>query len=90
VRKVRAIIKIPAEFFELDKPIAVTPDDVADAFVQANAGLSRASIAVICDSKRLSEVRICVNRDFSFHGCPEVTRRACKRDSIAMPAERGG
>jgi ribonuclease T2 len=90
VRKARAVINIPAAFIELDKPTVVKPDDVADAFVKANAGLSRADVAVACDRKRLSEVRVCLNKDFSFHDCPEVTRRACKRDSIAMPAVRGG
>jgi ribonuclease T2 len=38
----------------------------------------------------LSEVRVCLNKDFSFHNCAQLTRRACKRDSIAMPAMRGG
>lgn len=89
VRKARAAIKIPAEFIELDKPVTVKPGDVAEAFVKANAGLPLEAIAVACDSKRLSEVRICLNKDFSFHPCAEVTRRACKRDSIAMPAMRG-
>jgi ribonuclease T2 len=89
VRKARAVVKIPAEFIELDKPTAVKPDDVAEAFVKANAGLSRAGLAVACDSKRLSEVRVCLNKDFSFRDCTEVARRACKRDSIAMPAVRG-
>ena len=90
VRKARAVIKVPEEFIELDKPIAVKPDDVADVFVKANAGMSRADIAVACDSKRLSEVRVCLNRDFTFHDCPDVAHRACKRESIAMPAMRGG
>ena len=90
VRKARAAIKIPVEFADLDKPITVKPDGVAEAFVQANAGLARTDIAVACDSKRLSEVRVCLNKDFSFRECPEVTRRACKRDSVALPALRGG
>ena len=89
VRKARAVVKIPEEFIALDKPVAVKPGDVVDAFIKANDGLSHADIAVTCDSKRLSEVRICMNKDFSFHDCPEVTRRACKRDSVAMPATRG-
>jgi ribonuclease T2 len=89
VRKARAVVKIPLEFTELDKPITVKPDDVAEAFVKANAGLSRADFAVACDSKRLSEVRVCLNKDFSFRACGDVARRACKRDSIAMPAVRG-
>src|SRR5664279_1165603 len=90
VRKARAVVKIPADFLELDKPILVTPDEVAQAFVKANAGLSRGSIAIDCDSKRLNEVRVCLGKDFSFHECTEVTRRTCKRDKIAMPAVRGG
>jgi ribonuclease T2 len=90
VRKARAVVKIPVDFLALDKPAVVTPDQVADAFVKVNAGLSRASMAIACDDKRLREVRVCLSKDFSFHDCPEVARRACKRDTIAMPAMRGG
>jgi ribonuclease T2 len=90
IRKARAAVKIPPDFVALDKPIMVTPGDVVEAFVKANPGLSRADLAVACDRKRLSEVRVCLNKDFSFRECVEVTRRACKRDAIAMPAMRGG
>jgi ribonuclease T2 len=90
VRKARAVVKIPADYLALDKPITVTPDEVAEAFVKANPGLSRANLAVACDSKRLNEVRICLGKDFAFRDCVEVTRRACRRDRIAMPAMRGG
>jgi ribonuclease T2 len=90
VRKARAVVKIPPDYLALDKPITVTPDDVAEAFVKVNPGLSRASVAVACDSKRLNEVRICLGKDFSFRDCAEVTRRSCRRDRIAMPAVRGG
>jgi ribonuclease T2 len=65
VRKARAAVKIPGDFIELDQPIAVKPGDVAEAFVKANPGLSRAGLAVACDDKRLSEVRVCLNKDFS-------------------------
>ena len=90
VRKARAVVKIPAEFIELDKPITVKPDDVAEAFVKANAGLSRTAFAVACDSRRLSEFRVCLNKDFSFREFAEVARRACKRKIVVMPAVRGG
>lgn len=90
VRKARAVVKVPGEYLELDRPIAVSPDEVAEAFVKANPGMSRASIAVACDSKRLNEVRVCIAKDFSFRDCAEITRRACRRDKIAMPAVRGG
>ena len=90
VRKERAVVKIPPDYLALDKPTTVTPDEVAEAFVKINPGLSRASVAVACDSKRLNEVRICLGKDFSFRDCAEVTRRACRRDRITMPAMRGG
>ena len=90
VRKARAVVKIPDEFVELDKPVTVKPDEVAAAFLKANAGMSPGAVAVACDSKRLSELRVCLNKDFSFRDCVEVTRRACKRENVAVPAMRGG
>jgi ribonuclease T2 len=90
LRKARAAVKIPADYAELDKPVMVTPRQVADAFLKANPGLSRGNFAIACDKKRLTEIRICMSRDFSFRDCPEVTRRACRLDKMAMPAVRGG
>ena len=51
VRKARAVVKIPSEYLDLDRPITVTPGEVAEAFVKANPGLSRAAMAVSCDRK---------------------------------------
>jgi ribonuclease T2 len=89
VRKARAVVKIPPNYLELDKPTMVTPDEVAEAFVKANTGLSRAAFAITCDRKRIEEVWVCLGKDLSFHNCPEVARRACRRDKVAMPAVRG-
>jgi ribonuclease T2 len=89
VRKARAVVKIPAEYLDLEKPITVSPADVEEAFVKANPGMSRTALTVACDSKRLSEVRVCLTTTFSFRDCPETTQRACRRDKIAMPAVRG-
>jgi ribonuclease T2 len=90
VRKARATVKIPPDYLELDKPITVTPAGVAEAFVKANPGLSRTAVAVSCDGKRLTEVHVCLSKDFSFHDCAETSRRACRVDKVAMPAVRGG
>ncbi len=90
MRKARAKVTVPAAYLDLNKPMMVAPGAVADAFLKANAGLSHKSIAVECDSRRLSEVWICLNKDLSFRDCPEVTRRACKLDKVYMPAVRGG
>ncbi len=98
VRRARAAVKIPPDYGSLNAPLAVTPGAVADAFIKANPGLSPDAIAVECDRKRLTEVRLCMSKDLSqetsektpFHGCPEVAKRSCRRDQVVMPPVRGG
>jgi ribonuclease T2 len=90
VRKARALMKIPPRYLEVTTPLTVTPDEIEEAFVGANPGLTRESIAVRCDSQRLSEVRVCLTKDFRFRDCGEVDRRACRRDKLVMPPVRGG
>ena len=90
IRKARAGVKIPPEFLEPKTALNVTPDEVEDAFVKANPGMSRTGIAVTCSSTRLSEVRICLTRELQFRECHEVDKRACRRDKLVMPPVRGG
>ena len=90
VRKARAVVKIPAQFLEVTSVLSVSPDEVEDAFVKANPGLTRGAVAVSCDSKRLSEVRLCLSKEFRFRDCAEIDRRACRRDRIVMPPLRAG
>lgn len=89
VRKARAVVKIPEQFIDPKTALEVTPDGVEEAFVKANVGLSRAGIAVRCDRRRLREVRICLNRELRFQDCPDVDRRACRRQHLLMPPVRG-
>ena len=90
VRKSHASVKIPDKFLNVTNYLTVTPDEVEDAFVAAKPGMSRGAVAVTCDTRRLSEVRICLSKELRFRDCPEVDRRACRRDKIAMPPMRGG
>ncbi len=90
VRKARAVVKIPPEYLDVKTPLVVTADEVETAFVKANPGLSRTGIAVTCDSRRLHEVRICLSKDYRFRDCPEIDRRACRRERLVMPPVRGG
>jgi ribonuclease T2 len=90
VRKARAQVKIPEAYIELSEPMTVNPDAVEEAFVDANPGLTRQAIAVTCSRKRLSEVRICMSKDFKFRDCAEIDRRACRQKELVMPPVRGG
>jgi ribonuclease T2 len=88
VRRARAGVKIPEQYLALQDPLTVSPTDVEDAFVKANPGMTRESISVACDSKRLNEVRICMSKEFKFQDCPDVAQRTCRRDKLVMPPVR--
>ena len=90
VRKARAAVKIPEDFLQLSEPKTIAPDDIEEAFIKVNPGLSHSAIAVTCDKTRLSEVRICMSKDLQFRACEEIDRRACRRDQVTMPPIRGG
>jgi ribonuclease T2 len=89
IRKARAAIKIPEQFLDLSEPKTIAPRDIEEAFVKANPGLSSSAISVVCTSRRLSEVRICMSKDMQFRDCDEIDRRACRRDEVVMPPVRG-
>jgi ribonuclease T2 len=90
VRKARAVVKIPPEYVDLQEPLSVTPIAVEEAFIKANPELSRISMAIGCDKRRLTEVRICLSRELKFRDCAEIARRSCTRDPLVMPPLRGG
>jgi ribonuclease T2 len=90
VRKARAAVKIPPDYADLQQPLSVAPGAVRDAFIKANPGMTPAGIAVDCDKKRLTEIRVCLSKDLTFRDCPEVAKRACRRDQVIMPPVRGG
>ena len=86
--KARAAVKIPQDYLALAAPLTVAPGDIADAFIKSNPGLTREAMAVACNKDRLSEVRVCLGKDFSFRACPEIARRTCTRETVEMPAMR--
>lgn len=90
IRKARAAIKIPEQFLDVSEPKTIAPGDIEAAFIKVNPGLSNSAISVICSSRRLSEVRICLSKDMQFRACEEIERRACRRDEVVMPPVRGG
>jgi ribonuclease T2 len=90
VREARGKVNIPERFVRLNDYTTVSPDEVEDAFIAANPGLSHDMIAVTCSRRYLSEVRICMGKDLAFHSCPETDRHACRSPWVVMPPVRGG
>lgn len=89
VRKARAAVNIPPDYVGLQKPLSVTPSAVEQAFIKANSGLTADDIAVECDKKWLTEVRLCLSKNLKFRACPQVVKRSCRREPIFMPPLRG-
>jgi ribonuclease T2 len=90
IRKARAQVKIPSQYVDLPSPLTVTPQEVEEAFIEANPSLTAEGISVSCGGRRLDEVKICMTRDLQFRGCEEIARRTCRRDKLIMPPVRGG
>lgn len=88
VRSARERIAVPERFRRLDAYETVAPLEVEDAFRAVNPELKADMISVVCDHRWLREVRICMNRDFTFRPCPDVDRRACRTPRIVMPPVR--
>lgn len=89
VRKARGQITVPPAFQQLAEPLTVDPQQVENAFLEANPGLPAEGVAVTCGRRYLREVRICLTRDLAFRPCHEVDRKDCRRQKVLMPPSRG-
>jgi len=89
VRKAREKVAIPEQYSNPTAPLSVAPNQVIDAFVSANDGLSPEGITLDCDHRRLREVRICFTRDLKFRDCSPGAQRVCRSERMIMPPVRG-
>lgn len=91
-REFFAKIRIPARYAAPTSDIAVTPKQLVADLVKTNAGLDPSMISVVCgnrtDTVRLSELRICFDRDGAFTPCGENERRQCRADTLLLPRVR--
>jgi ribonuclease T2 len=83
-------LQFPEQYSQPTVALVVTPNQVVDAFINANDGLSPEGITVGCDRKRLREVRICFTRDLKFRDCSPSVQGACHSEKLIMPPVRGG
>jgi ribonuclease T2 len=89
VRKARAAVTIPEGFQGLHQALVASPAAVKDAFIRANPTLQRGAIAVGCQGRRLTEVRLCLSKDLKFRACPDVVAHSCRRDELLIPPLHG-
>jgi len=91
-RKAYDAVTVPARFRKPQKPVLVSPKEIEQDFLKANAALRPEMISVACGrGNRLREIRICFSRDLEFRACGvnEEQARLCRLDKVVMPPVRG-
>ncbi|MBI4890667.1 MAG: ribonuclease T2 [Acidobacteria bacterium] len=86
-RKAFQSVKIPAKFQAPKEYLNITPQEVQQEFLKANAGWSQKSLSVQCSAQFLSEVRICLDKGLKAMACPDAPR-GCRAEKVRMPPVR--
>jgi ribonuclease T2 len=91
-RALFAMIKIPARYLSPNTDLVVTPKQITDDFIKTNRELTAGMMSVQCgnrsDQARLSELRVCFDREGTFRDCGSNERRQCRARSLVLPRVR--
>ncbi len=64
---------------------ATTARQLRAAFVEANPGLAGEGLAIVCASRELAEVRVCLDRALAFRACGADVRDRCDGEVSIRP-----
>ncbi len=85
-RAARERLAIPADINAAGAARNLSVASIETAFAAKNPGMTREMIAVTCEGRLIEEIRICFDKELRFRACPEIDRRACRRDAVLLPA----
>src|SRR5271154_4471520 len=89
VRNIRTRLNIPPMLQAPHQQLRLSPDDVEQAFLSANANLRSDNMAVTCSNGELMDVRFCLAKDLSSYVvCRKVARHSCQRGSLVVAPVR--
>jgi ribonuclease T2 len=89
VRNVRDGLNIPAFLKAPHQWLSLSPADLLQAFVAANANLHADNMAITCSHGELVDIRFCLSKDLkAFAICPKVSGHTCHSSSIAIAPVR--
>lgn len=80
-----ARLALPETVREPERPQAVTRGEIETSFVRANLGLTPEAIAVICRNGRVSELRLCLDRNLDFKDCGPGVQDTCTGKAVLLP-----
>jgi len=89
VRAVRDGLHIPPALVGVRAWRHMAPEDVRQAFIDANANMRGDNIAVTCAEGQLVDARVCISKNLrAFATCPQVAKNSCRRDSVLVAPVR--
>ncbi|MGA9333944.1 MAG: ribonuclease T2 [Rudaea sp.] len=83
-----ANVKIPVALRAPKVSPALSANDLVDAFMQTNPGMTRNMISIAChDGNELTEVRVCLDKDtLAPQACSGRVRNSCRYGNLRIPA----
>jgi ribonuclease T2 len=84
IRNVRAVVKIPSDYTAPLRQLNVSPAEIKQKFVAANAGFGSDSVHALCSGRFVSEVRICFSKDLKPRACGAGVRDTCAVDPAIL------
>jgi ribonuclease T2 len=89
VRNVRQRLNIPTMLQAPREQLRLSPQDLEQAFIAANANLRSDNMAVTCSDGEFIDVRFCLSKDLTAYAiCRKVARHSCQRESIVVAPVR--
>jgi ribonuclease T2 len=80
--KAFASVTVPQKFETPEKPLRMGLDEILDAFANANPKWPKASMVAVCKGPRLSEIRVCLDKDLNPRHCGTGVSNRCRGGSI--------
>jgi ribonuclease T2 len=70
------------------KDLVVPAPVIEDGFLEANRGMSRDQITLVCDEGLISEVRICLTQELDLRDCGADVVRDCQLQEAGLEGLR--
>lgn len=87
-RRAYESLEIPALFSNVSETLQVPADVIEAAFLEANPGMSRDQITIICTDGLIDEVRLCLTPDLEPRRCGPDVIRDCQLSNAVLEAVR--
>lgn len=85
IRRAYAAIRIPLDIGAHSDSALISPEQLLQRFAKENPNYPAGSFAISCGNNRLTEVEVCLTKDFQPEGCQNV--RSCRAKVIRVSSK---